>query len=68
MSNPIREARGALAKHRQCVARCHTTGTPCRGQTKANRRRRMHEDRDGRPAIHGRHIKAAVEKRGESGR
>jgi hypothetical protein len=65
MGNPMRKARAALALHPRCGAHCRTTGKPCRGPAMANGRCRMHGGRGGRPPMHGRYSKAAVEQRRE---
>ena len=66
MSNPMREARAALALHPRCGAHCRTTGNPCRAPAMANGRCRMHGGKSiGRPIIHGRTTKAAKRERRE---
>jgi len=42
ISNPMHEARVALAHHPQCGAHCRTTGQPCRNPSMENGRCRMH--------------------------
>lgn len=41
-TNPMREARAALALHPTCGAHCRTTGQPCKAPSMANGRCRMH--------------------------
>ena len=65
MSNPMQEARAALALHPKCGAHSRTTGNPCRGPAMANGRCRMHGGRGGRPPIHGRYTKVAAAERRE---
>ena len=63
MTNPMREARAALALHPQCGAHCRTTGQPCRSPAMKNGRCRMHGGKAGRKPTHGRYTKVAREER-----
>lgn len=55
MTNPMHEARAALALHPKCGAYCRTTENPCRNPAMKNGRCRMHGGKSsGRPVIHGR--------------
>lgn len=59
MTNPMHEARAALALHPKCGAYCRTTGDQCRNPSMENGRCRMHGGKStGRPIIHGRNTKA----------
>lgn len=42
ITNPMHEARAALALHPRCGAHSRTTGLPCRNPSMANGRCRMH--------------------------
>lgn len=66
MTNPMREARAALAKHPHCGAHCRTTGEPCKAPAMANGRCRMHGGKStGRPLTCGRYTKKAKKQREE---
>ena len=63
----MRKALAALAFHPRCGAHCRTTGKPCLGYAMKNGRCRMHGGKStGRPIIHGRDTKAAMQLRKEA--
>jgi hypothetical protein len=62
--NPMQKAREALALAPKCGAHCRTTGESCKNAAMANGRCRMHGGKStGRPVIHGRYGKDAIQER-----
>ena len=66
MTNPMYEARQALALHPRCGAHARTTGQPCKNPAMTNGRCRIHGGKStGRPIIHGRTTQKAKRERRE---